>query len=331
VKPRNRMDGRHPITLDRGRQGEFVTTVLPNSSVAPRNPDDGTGNARTQTESFGGFSAIDTPLLKALDAAAALALVAPKSHDVSSSTPPVHESINSVGFSDTTACIGEGSRQEKPPGPTGPPGFVPLATSLLPGALPPAVSTQQQQYIFASKNVPAFPSQPITILPHTIAPGSVASAPVMLAHPTLPTVIPGSHQELRAAMKAPPVPAIFRDTQYRSGKWTKEEEVYADLLVELFDKGQVDEPNGSSLRGFLSRKLHCTPMRISKKYAGKGIGKLMFLSQKSIMGLHCLYGQDLRRAAEYQQNMQRLRQAEEAFYRQCCKERLDRQVSSRKC
>jgi hypothetical protein len=76
------------------------------------------------------------------------------------------------------------------------------------------------------------------------------------------------------------IPLIFRNRPLRSGKWTEEEEEYADLLIELFEKGQIlEEKNGCTLRSFLSRKLHCAPMRISKKYAGKGIGKMVFLSK----------------------------------------------------
>ena len=56
----------------------------------------------------------------------------------------------------------------------------------------------------------------------------------------------------------------------RRGKWTQEEESYADYLIEHFEKGTVDGcENGCTLRAFLSRKLYCAPMRISKKYAGK--------------------------------------------------------------
>ena len=77
-----------------------------------------------------------------------------------------------------------------------------------------------------------------------------------------------------AVNKEPDVPPFFRNRKLRSGKWTAEEEAYTDLLIELFEKGHIDEKNGCTLRSYLSRKLHCAPMRISKKYAGKGIGKI---------------------------------------------------------
>ena len=52
------------------------------------------------------------------------------------------------------------------------------------------------------------------------------------------------------------------------------------MLIEEFEKGTIlDCENGCTLRAYLSRKLHCAPMRISKKYAGKSIGKHVFLSR----------------------------------------------------
>ena len=41
----------------------------------------------------------------------------------------------------------------------------------------------------------------------------------------------------------------------------------------------IDCENGCTLRAYLSRKLHCAPMRISKKFAGKSIGKHVFLAR----------------------------------------------------
>lgn len=94
-----------------------------------------------------------------------------------------------------------------------------------------------------------------------------------------------------------------RDMILRSGKWNPEEELYANILIELFEEGRVDEfeknldgnnndqstsneeefkvTNGMTLRAYLSRKLYCSPMRISKKFAGRGIGKLVYMSQRS--------------------------------------------------
>lgn len=77
-----------------------------------------------------------------------------------------------------------------------------------------------------------------------------------------------------------PYPVQVQMLRRRAGKWSSEEEDYAAILIEMFEKGQVmEEKNGVTLRSFLSRKLFCSPMRISKKYAGKGIGKKVFMSK----------------------------------------------------
>jgi len=71
---------------------------------------------------------------------------------------------------------------------------------------------------------------------------------------------------------------IFGDMKLRRGKWTVDEEIYANCLIKEFENGLLpDCENGCTLRAYLSRKLHCAPMRISKKYAGKSIGKHVFL------------------------------------------------------
>lgn len=68
------------------------------------------------------------------------------------------------------------------------------------------------------------------------------------------------------------------DSFSRSGKWSYEEEIYANYLINLFEEGLLEDcPEGSSLRSYLSKKLSCSPMRISKKYAGKFIGKVRFV------------------------------------------------------
>mmetsp|Transcript_37463 Transcript_37463/g.38148 ORF Transcript_37463/g.38148 Transcript_37463/m.38148 type:complete len:200 (-) Transcript_37463:494-1093(-) len=54
----------------------------------------------------------------------------------------------------------------------------------------------------------------------------------------------------------------------RNGKWTEEEELYTGQLVQLFMSGQIydDIIVGETLRSYLSRKLHCKPMRVTKKF-----------------------------------------------------------------
>ena len=61
----------------------------------------------------------------------------------------------------------------------------------------------------------------------------------------------------------------------RRGKWTMEEQAYAHRLIRDFEAGLLPLENGATLRAFLSKKLNCDPMRISKKFAGsKCLGKV---------------------------------------------------------
>ena len=60
----------------------------------------------------------------------------------------------------------------------------------------------------------------------------------------------------------------------RRGKWTPEEETYALAAIRDFNSGYLDASPGSTLRTYLSEKLQCDPMRITKKFTGDAsIGK----------------------------------------------------------
>ena len=64
----------------------------------------------------------------------------------------------------------------------------------------------------------------------------------------------------------------------RTGKWTREEEMYAYALVDHFQNGTLSDcDNGDTLRAYVSRKIQCLPMRVSKKFAGLCIGKNIFV------------------------------------------------------
>mmetsp|Transcript_3726 Transcript_3726/g.5264 ORF Transcript_3726/g.5264 Transcript_3726/m.5264 type:complete len:439 (+) Transcript_3726:37-1353(+) len=57
----------------------------------------------------------------------------------------------------------------------------------------------------------------------------------------------------------------------RKGKWTKEEEQYTNKVIETFNAGILELPEherGITLRSYLSEKLGCDPMRITKKFTG---------------------------------------------------------------
>ena len=63
----------------------------------------------------------------------------------------------------------------------------------------------------------------------------------------------------------------------RRGKWTAEEEAYVARAIRDFNYGYLDAPAGTTLRTYLSEKLHCDPMRITKKFTGDScIGKRVF-------------------------------------------------------
>jgi len=168
---------------------------------------------------------------------------------------------------------------------------------------------------------PAPTAAPIAPAPAALLRGPPAQAHLQFAmplHPVVPSLagVAGafpfiSHPFTRTGSE---VPSIFQGRKLRSGKWTQAEETYADILIELFEKGHINEKNGSTLRSFLSRKLHCAPMRISKKYAGKGIGKMVFLSKTGISGVDG-YG-----SQAYKNNMKRLMEAETKFLKDACPE-----------
>jgi hypothetical protein len=86
----------------------------------------------------------------------------------------------------------------------------------------------------------------------------------------------------------------------RRGKWTVEEEAYVARVIQDFNSGYLDAPAGTTLRTYLSEKLQCDPMRITKKFTGDAcIGKRVFhpavrslsnsLSIDKAQVCHCLH------------------------------------------
>lgn len=52
---------------------------------------------------------------------------------------------------------------------------------------------------------------------------------------------------------------------------------YVEKIIVCFNKGTLDAPAGVTLRSYLSEKLNCDPMRITKKFTGTtAIGKRLF-------------------------------------------------------
>lgn len=62
----------------------------------------------------------------------------------------------------------------------------------------------------------------------------------------------------------------------RTGKWREEEEVYINGLIEAFLETSIYCANGTSVRLVLASELHCSPMRLSKKFQKKALGKHTF-------------------------------------------------------
>lgn len=140
--------------------------------------------------------------------------------------------------------------------------------------------------------LPSTANANFTSAPNTNPGANAAHEPVLpsaLSHAQTPFTIP---QHLHFNPMNPlnyrrsgqdETPHIFSNMPLRRGKWTTEEERYANAIIEAFEKGTIQNcENGCTLRAYLSRKLHCQPMRISKKYAGKSIGKQVFLSRLNV-------------------------------------------------
>jgi hypothetical protein len=78
----------------------------------------------------------------------------------------------------------------------------------------------------------------------------------------------------------PPYPLAMNDLPppLRRGKWTYEEEAYAKEIIDGFNDGSLMASPGTTLRASLSERLHCDPMRITKKYSGDScLGKRVFV------------------------------------------------------
>ena len=72
-------------------------------------------------------------------------------------------------------------------------------------------------------------------------------------------------------------PKMKQAIALRRGKWTVEEEAYVARVIQDFNSGCLDAPAGTTLRTYLSEKLKCDPMRITKKFTGDAcIGKRVF-------------------------------------------------------
>jgi hypothetical protein len=118
--------------------------------------------------------------------------------------------------------------------------------------------------------------------------GNMANKPSQITHRRL-RLDPQMHVELPQSMSMGvmhPIPSHLQlspsqksksSNSLRRGKWTVEEEAYVARVIQDFNSGYLNAPAGTTLRSYLSDKLHCDPMRITKKFTGDAcIGKRVF-------------------------------------------------------
>lgn len=119
-------------------------------------------------------------------------------------------------------------------------------------------------------NVQAASTPPLPSFQHSQ--GS-SSPPVVRLRPLVPT-----ETGLGGDLTAQSPPSLFAPRQkLRRGKWTPEEEAFVARVIQDFNSGFLRAPAGTTLRTYLSEKLHCDPMRITKKFTGDScIGKRVF-------------------------------------------------------
>ncbi|OQR92417.1 hypothetical protein ACHHYP_03723 [Achlya hypogyna] len=67
----------------------------------------------------------------------------------------------------------------------------------------------------------------------------------------------------------------------RSGKWTKQEEKFVNMIVDEFDHGTFPLANGTPVRLVLAKLLNCSPMRLSKKFQKNALGKRTYRVPKT--------------------------------------------------
>lgn len=68
----------------------------------------------------------------------------------------------------------------------------------------------------------------------------------------------------------------------RSGKWTKEEEDFVNLILNEIDTLAMPLANGTPVRLFLAKLLNCSPMRLSKKFQKNALGKRTYRVPKGL-------------------------------------------------
>ena len=58
---------------------------------------------------------------------------------------------------------------------------------------------------------------------------------------------------------------LYKERKLRTGNFSRYELLYADHLIDMFDKGLVDAEENTTLLSFLTMALHCDTVRVFKK------------------------------------------------------------------
>ena len=148
-------------------------------------------------------------------------------------------------------------------------GSLPSSSNAVEGLLAVAAAQQQQQQ--------QLPPMSAMINLNQLLGNSLLNTPLAGAiNPSLMAVAAAAAQSnlgLVASAASTQEPKVL----LRRGKWTAEEEAYANRLIQEFKAGLLPLTDGTTLRTFLSKLLNCDPMRISKKFVGSNcIGKQVF-------------------------------------------------------
>jgi len=128
---------------------------------------------------------------------------------------------------------------------------------------------------------PIKPKPPLIDVKVTNAVASEASSKTSMNNPSIvpaATQTNGDSSPTKTTERSYGAPsAKSKGTARRRGKWTTEEEEYVARVIQDFNSGFLNAPAGYTLRSYLSDKLQCDPMRITKKFTGEScIGKRVF-------------------------------------------------------
>ena len=130
---------------------------------------------------------------------------------------------------------------------------------------------QQQQHHHQQQQQQFQPSSPVLSRPRS---NSVPNHTGSAYQPLLSSSSPSTTANTSSLPHTKPG---ITTNQLRRGKWTVEEEAYVARVIQDFNSGYLNAPAGTTLRTYLSDKLNCDPMRITKKFTGDScIGKRVF-------------------------------------------------------